>query len=84
LHAALLGVSDNNLVAKHIGKRDPKASLPSCILICSSQTLASLKCKLFAGDWCAAKTASVYNPSEPGGEQSKELLLLPFSAVQAN
>jgi hypothetical protein len=35
-----------------------KASLPSCILICSSQTLARLKCRLFAGDWHAARAAA--------------------------
>lgn len=34
-----------------------RASLPSCIFICSSQTLARLKCKLFAGDWHASRTA---------------------------
>jgi hypothetical protein len=34
-----------------------RASLPSCIFIWSSQTLARLKCKLFAGDWHASRTA---------------------------
>jgi hypothetical protein len=34
-----------------------RASLPSRISICSSQTLARLKCKLFAGEWHASSTA---------------------------
>jgi hypothetical protein len=32
--------------------------LPSCILICNSQTLARLKCRLFASDWHAPKAAA--------------------------
>jgi len=35
-----------------------RASLPSCILICSSQTLARLKCRLFAGDRHASRAAA--------------------------
>jgi hypothetical protein len=33
-----------------------RASSPSCIFICSSQTLARLKCKLFVDDWHASRT----------------------------
>src|SRR5271165_2413500 len=32
--------------------------LPSCILICSSQTLARLKCRLFSVDWHAARASA--------------------------
>jgi hypothetical protein len=35
-----------------------RASLPRCILICSSQTLARLKCRLFSVDWHAARAAA--------------------------
>src|SRR5260370_39935311 len=38
------------------GRRSP--ILPSCILICSSHTLARLKCKVFARDWHATKAIS--------------------------
>jgi len=42
-----------------------RASLPSCTLICGSQTLARLKWRLFAGDWHPARAAADRFDSSP-------------------